>query len=380
MKIGAHLNFQNYSDWERYGSKSDAAQAVTDQQIYEEDLHLASLIEPLGFDSYWTIDHHFSPYVMTGGAMQHLTYMAGKTERIDFGTMVVVLPWYDPVVIAEQISVLDNMLQGRKLTIGLGRGAAQREFDAYRIPMGESRDRFMESLAILRKALTREWFAYEGDFYTIPETTIRPRPRNGPQIVENLKIAWVSPETLHIAAEAGLGALMTNQKSWDEYREDLRNLNAARGEHGWDPVQPTVVVGLACFDTEEEAWETILRHTTEARLSVESHYHFSDSAHFKQAKGYGFYETFETVLKQKTPEEIGEFNARPQAWGTPEQVLAKLTSIRELTSAEELVMDVRYGGMPVATAERSMRLFAAEVLPALKQLDAPLAVEVSGSA
>ena len=61
-------------------------------------------------------------------------------------------------------------------------------------------------------------------------------------------------------------------------------------------------------------------------------------------------------------------------------MLAKLTSIRELTSAEELVMDVRYGGMPVATAERSMRLFAAEVLPALQQLDAPLAVEVSGSA
>ena len=380
MKIGAHLNFQNYSDWERYESKSDAAQAVTDQQVYEEDLHLASLIEPLGFDSYWTIDHHFSPYIMTGGAMQHLTYMAGKTERIDFGTMVVVLPWYDPVVIAEQISVLDNMLQGRKLTIGLGRGAAQREFDAYRIPMGESRDRFMESLAILRKALTREWFAHEGDFYTIPETTIRPRPRNGPQIVDDLKVAWVSPETLHIAAEAGLGALMTNQKSWDEYREDLRNFNAARGEHGWDPVQPTVVVDLACLDTEEEAWDAILRHTTEARISVDSHYHFSDSAHFKQAKGYGFYETFEKVLKRKTPEEIGEFNARPQAWGTPEQVLAKLTEIRELTSAEELVMNLRYGGMPVATAERSMRLFAAEVLPALHELEAPLAVEVSGSA
>ena len=205
MKIGVHLNFQNYGDWERYEARSNEPPAVTDQQIYEEDLHLASLVEPLGYDSYWTIDHHFSPYIMTGGAMQHLTYMAGATERIDFGTMVIVLPWYDPVVVAEQISVLDNMLQGRKLTIGLGRGAAQREFDAYRIPMGESRDRFMESLAILRKALTREWWSHEGDFYSIPETTIRPRPRNGPEIIENLKVAWVSPETLKIAADAGLG-------------------------------------------------------------------------------------------------------------------------------------------------------------------------------
>src|SRR6185295_2554531 len=105
-----------------------------------------------------------SPYIMTGGAIQHLTYMAGQTKRIDFGTMVVVLPWYDPVVVAEQISVLDNLLQGRRLTLGLGRGAAKREFDAYRIPMEESRERFAESLIILRKALTQEWFSHEGTY------------------------------------------------------------------------------------------------------------------------------------------------------------------------------------------------------------------------
>ena len=345
MKIGVHLNFQNYGDWERYEARSDAPQAVSDQQVYEEDLHLASLVEPLGYDSYWTIDHHFSPYIMTGGAMQHLTYMAGATERIDFGTMVIVLPWYDPVVIAEQISVLDNMLQGRKLTVGLGRGAAQREFDAYRIPMGESRDRFMESLSILRKALTREWWSHEGDYYSIPETTIRPRPRNGPEIVDNLKVAWVSPETLEIAADAGLGVLMTNQKSWDEYREELGRFNTIRRDNGWAPVQPTTVVNLACFETEEEAWSVILQAVTEAQISNNNHYRFSDSSIFKAAKGYSYYENFEKTFARKTIEEIGEFNARPQAWGTPEQVLEKLIEIRTKTSAEEIVLNLRYGGM-----------------------------------
>ena len=378
MKIGVHLNFQNYGDWERYEARSNEPQAVTDQQVYEEDLHLASLVEPLGYDSYWTIDHHFSPYIMTGGAMQHLTYMAGATERIDFGTMVIVLPWYDPVAVAEQISVLDNMLQGRKLTIGLGRGAAQREFDTYRIPMGESRDRFMESLSILRKALTREWWSHEGDYYSIPETTIRPRPRNGPEIVENLKVAWVSPETLKIAADAGLGVLMTNQKSWDEYREELGQFNTIRRDNGWAPVQPTTVANLACFETEEEAWSVILQAVTEAQISNNKHYQFADSSIFKAAKGYSYYENFEKTFARKTIEEIGEFNARPQAWGTPEQVLQKLIEVRDKTSAEEIVLNVRYGGMSAEHAERSMRLFAQEVLPELHKLDAPLSPEVAG--
>jgi alkanesulfonate monooxygenase SsuD/methylene tetrahydromethanopterin reductase-like flavin-dependent oxidoreductase (luciferase family) len=380
MKIGVHFNYQNYTDWERFESKADGEPAISDQQLYEEELALGSQIEPLGFDSYWAIDHHFSPYIMTGGALQHLTYFAGKTERIDFGTMVIVLPWYDPVMIAEHVSVLDNMLQGRKLTLGLGRGAAKREFDAYRSPMGESRARFLECLEILRKALSNEWFSHEGEFYTIPETTIRPRPRNAQQLIESMKVAWVSPDTLPIAANAGLGMLMTNQKSWDEYAEDVRGFNSVRAEHGWDPLQPTVVANVACFDTEEEAWDTLVKHTVEAQQSVENHYRFSESARFSKTEGYKFYENFGKALDKKTPQEIGEFNAKPQAWGTPDQVFEKLKNVQRTTGAGELIVNFRQGGMPAATSERNMQLFAKEVLPRLHQLDTPLPTSMTGVA
>lgn len=378
MKIGVHFNYQNYSDWDRFEAHSDAPQIVSDAKLYEEELYLGGLVEPLGFDSYWAIDHHFSPYIMTGGALQHLTYFAGKTERIDFGTMVIVLPWYDPIVVAEQISVLDNMLQGRKLTVGLGRGAAPREFDAYRSPMGESRARFNESLQILRKALTQEWFSHEGDFYTIPETTIRPRPRNGRELVESMIVAWISPETLSFAANADLGMLFTNSKNWDEYREDVRTFNTIRAEHGWQPLQPTVGVNVACFDTEEEAWDTILRHSIETQSSVEHHYKFADSERFKNTKGYDYYASFGKTLSTKTDEQLGKYKARPQAWGTPDQVLARLQHVQATTAAKELVMNFRYGGMPMETAERSMRLFAAEVLPRLHEIDSVLPPELSG--
>ena len=379
MRVGVHFNYQNYEDWDRFEAHG-GGKPVGDQRLYEEELHLGGLVEPLGFDSYWAIDHHFSPYIMTGGAIQHLTYFAGKTSRIDFGTMVVVLPWYDPVVVAEQISVLDNLLLGRQLTLGLGRGAAKREFDAYRIPMDESRDRFAESLQILRMALSQEWFSYEGQFYTIPETTIRPRPRNPERLLERMRVAWTSPETLPITANAGLGMLMTNQKSWEEYREDVRGFNAVRAEKGWAPTQPTVVVHVSCFDTEEEAWETIRRHTVEAQISVGRHYKWTEVERLKTTKGYEQYAKFGELLQRKTPEELGEYAARPQAWGTPDQVLAKLKHVQEMTGAEELIVNFRFGAMPAATAERSMRLFASEVLPRVHELDAPLAADMTGAA
>jgi alkanesulfonate monooxygenase SsuD/methylene tetrahydromethanopterin reductase-like flavin-dependent oxidoreductase (luciferase family) len=379
MRVGVHFNFQNYSDWDRFEAKQRGGPVVPDQRLYEEELHLAGLVEPLGYDSYWAIDHHFSPYIMTGGALQHLTYMAGKTERIDFGTMVVVLPWYDPVVIAEQISVLDNLLLGRTLTLGLGRGAAKREFDAYRVPMDESRDRFAESLEVLRKAFSNEWFAHEGPFYTIPETTIRPRPRNPEQLLAKMRVAWTSPQTLPIAAEAGLGMLMTNQKSWDEYREDVQGFNAVRAEKGWAPIQPTVVVNVACFDTEDEAWDVIRTHSVQAQDSVQRHYGWKDAERFRNTKGYEQYAKFSELSNRKTNEELGEHAARPQAWGTPDQVVEKLQHVQRMTSAEELVINLRYGGMPADTAERSMRLFAAEVLPRIHAMEAPLHEDMRGA-
>lgn len=380
MRVGVHFNYQNYTDWERFEAHGGGAPATSDQQLYEEELQLGGLVEPLGFDSYWAIDHHFSPYIMTAGALQHLTYFAGRTSRIDFGTMVVVLPWYDPVVVAEQVSVLDNLLQGRKLTLGLGRGAAKREFDAFRVPMDESRDRFAESLEVLRLALGQEWFSYDGEFYHIPETTIRPRPRNPEELLGRMRVAWTSTQTLPIAANAGLGMLMTNQKSWEEYREDVRGFNAVRAEHGWAPIQPSVVVHVSCFDTEAEAWDVILRHTVEAQLSIQRHYGWKDVERLRNTKGYEQYAQFGELLQRKTPEQVGEHSARPQAWGTPEQVLEKLQHVQRMTSAEELIVNFRFGAMPAATAERSMRLFAAEVLPKLHPLAAPLHPDMAGTA
>jgi len=182
VKVGVFFNFQNHLDWDRYDAKRPGPPQVSDADIYDEELHLVGLVEPLGYDSYWAINHYASPYGMTGDVLQHLAYVAGRTGRIDLGTMVVVLPWYDPVRVVHQISVVDNLLQGRHITLGVGRGTAVREFDAFEVPMPDARGRYDEILDVIKLALTQEWFSYDGKHFKIPETTVRPHFRNPERI------------------------------------------------------------------------------------------------------------------------------------------------------------------------------------------------------
>ena len=203
MKVGITLFAQNYTDWDRYQAGDfERRPMIHDSQAYEEELRIGDLAEPLGFDSLWTVEHHFTPYTMVPDPLQMLTYFAGRTERIDMGTMVVVLPWHDPVQTAEKISMLDNMLRGRKLTLGFGRGAGRVEFDGLRIPMGESRERFLEALAVVRSALANERFSFEGKHYDIPETSIRPQPRSN-DLAERMYCAWGTPSSCFFQYNGG---------------------------------------------------------------------------------------------------------------------------------------------------------------------------------
>src|SRR5262249_53593102 len=153
-----------------------------------------------GFDSLWTVEHHFTPYTMINNPTQFLAYFAGGTSRIDMGTMIVVLPWHDPVQVAEGFVALDHMLDGRRLKVGMGRGLGLREYNGLRAPMDKSRELFKESLDVLRASLTDEWFSYEGEFHHIGRTSLRPRPRPGNHLLDDLYIAWGSPSSMPVAA------------------------------------------------------------------------------------------------------------------------------------------------------------------------------------
>jgi alkanesulfonate monooxygenase SsuD/methylene tetrahydromethanopterin reductase-like flavin-dependent oxidoreductase (luciferase family) len=111
MHVGTALIFQ--------GTDPDRS----DREVYEQEIRLGMLSEELGFQSIWGVEHHFTDYTMCPDVLQYLSYFAGRTHTMQLGSMVVVLPWHDPIRVAEQVAMLDNMSDGR-VVLGLGAGSA----------------------------------------------------------------------------------------------------------------------------------------------------------------------------------------------------------------------------------------------------------------
>ncbi|MGW4339524.1 LLM class flavin-dependent oxidoreductase [Rhodococcus koreensis] len=379
MKIGVSLFAQNYTDWDRFeaierGERHLESQppTVLDSQIYAEQFRLGRLVEPLGFDSLWTVEHHFTPYTMVNNPFQLLSYFAGITERIDMGTMVVVAPWHDPIRVAEQMIALDYMLDGRTAKIGLGRGLGDREFDGLRVDMNESRGRFLETIDIVRKALSSEYFEHEGQYYSLPRQALRPQPRRS-GLADNLYCAWGSPSTLPFAANAGLKPMFIPSKGWDEYEDELTEFNRIRQENNLGKERPTAVTWVYCAETEDEARKGAIQYMGEYGDSALRHYKLLGD-HFSQLKDYDHYARMSEKYRnmQGTDEAIdGADNVYVQnhVWGTPEQCLERLRIINDRMGVDELVAVFQYGSMPIELAEKSMRLFARDVLPAAQKLD-----------
>src|SRR5881398_237674 len=188
MHVGMATVFQN------------TGRTVSDRQIYLNELALADMAEPLGFGSIWSVEHHFTDYTMCPDVVQFLSYMAGRTRNLKLGSMVVVLPWHDPMRVAEQISMLDNISDGR-LILGLCRGAGRVEFDGFRLSMDESRDRFVESAEMLLRGLEAGYCEYDGTFVRQPRAAIRPAPFK--TFRGRTYAAAVSPESMPIMAKLG---------------------------------------------------------------------------------------------------------------------------------------------------------------------------------
>src|ERR671919_3149620 len=206
MHVGMAAVFQN------------PQQRRTDRDVYRHELRLADLAEPLGFESIWGVEHHFTDYTMCPDVLQFLTYMAGRTTRAQLGSMVVVLPWHDPMRAAEQIAMLDTICDGR-LILGLGRGAAKVEFDGFRLPMDESRARFVECAETVLTGLETGYCEYAGTYVKQPRAPVRPAPFKS--FRGRTYAAAVSPESLPIMAKLGVGILIIPQKPWHEVAKEL---------------------------------------------------------------------------------------------------------------------------------------------------------------
>ena len=233
MHVGMTTIFQN------------PGKKVADYEVYRNELRLADLAEPLGFESIWGVEHHFTDYTMCPDVLQFLAYMAGRTEKVQLGSMVVVLPWHDPMRVAEEVAMLDQLSDGR-LILGIGRGLARVEYEGFRLDMSKSRAQFIESAQCLLGGLESGYCEYEGEFIKQPRRDIRPQPCRS--FRGRTYAAAISPESSRIMAELGVGMLIIPQKPWEEVAKDLNTYHDVFRHVNRKDAPPPIVAGWTFCD------------------------------------------------------------------------------------------------------------------------------------
>src|SRR5437764_2394181 len=369
MKVGTALNMLCQP------GRSDAS-------VVGEHLAIGDLAEPLGFDSLFALEHHFTGYAMSPAPLELLAYYAGRTTRIALGTAVIVLPWHDPIRVAEGIALLD-ILSGGRCLFGFGRGAASVEYEGFRIPMEEARLRFAEAAQLIRKALREPEFEWQGEFYQIPRTSIRPRPISHPE--ERFYASSVSPESAEIMAKLGFGILVVMQNEWAKAAESIVSYREIAQSVGHNPPPPIILTNVSCAESREEAHDRAMQWLGKKWESIDSHYHFSDG-HLATVKGYETYgkmaKTYAKMKDESFRDKAMDFYVSIQIVGTPNDCLDKIAELQRLTGMDHLVTEFSFGGLPHEEAEINMRLFADKLLPVLQRdpaFAAPSAPEIAAA-
>jgi len=338
-----------------------------DYDVYKDDLRLADQAEGLGFESLWSVEHHFTDYTMVPDVVQFLTYMAGRTTHAKLGSMVIVLPWHDPMRVAEQVAMLDNIADGRMI-LGLGRGLGRIEFEGFRLDMTESRPMFTEYAQMLLEGLEQGYCEFDGEHIKQPRRDIRPEPLKS--FKGRTYAAAVSPESAHIMAKLGIGLLIIPQKPWSEVAKDLDDYRGIYVEVNQAEPPPPIAAGWTfCDESEERAYEMARRYIGGYYESVMEHYEFKDS-HLKGMKGYEYYGKMQDKIAKYGADDAIDFFMNLQVWGTPEQCYERIVKINEKVANDSFVGVFSYAGMPYDEANRNMHLFAKEVMPELKKLNA----------
>jgi alkanesulfonate monooxygenase SsuD/methylene tetrahydromethanopterin reductase-like flavin-dependent oxidoreductase (luciferase family) len=335
--------------------------------VYVNELRFVDLVEPLGFESVWGVEHHFTGYTMCPDVLEFLSYCAGRTKTAGLGSMVVVLPWHNPVCVAEQVSVLDN-LSGGRLIFGIGRGLGRVEFEGLGVNQEESRERFVEAAQMILRALETGVCEFDGTFVKQTRREIRPRPFKS--FRGRTYAAAVSPESSEIMARLGIGILIIPQKPWDQVADDLNNYRTVYREVNGADAPPPICSGWTFCDADEDrARELAYRYIGGYWRTVLDHYELVGD-HLTTMKGYENYGRVQQLVSAPGgADAMTEFFVNLQVWGTPEQCYERVVEIRRRTGAEAFTGVFSYAGMPYDTAEASMRLFAEEVMPELKKLE-----------
>jgi alkanesulfonate monooxygenase SsuD/methylene tetrahydromethanopterin reductase-like flavin-dependent oxidoreductase (luciferase family) len=337
-----------------------------DEDMVQGHMRLADLAEPLGYDKVWPVEHHFTDYAACPDNLQFLSWLAGRTAKLRLGTGAVIVPWNDPLRVAEKFALLDHLSGGRAV-LGLGRGLARREYAGFGIDMGESRDRFDEASRMILNALEKGFIEGDGPHYPQSRTEIRPRPLRG--FRNRFYCVGMSPESVDQVAALGARLMIFSQQPWEIWKDGAlaQYRGAYRASQGQEPPPPLTGDLMFCHENAERAEELARKYMSEYFLTIIEHYELM-SDHFKHVAGYDNYASAADLFRQVGLEVAVNSYVDVQSWGTPQMILDKLVARRELLGEFELNAIPWYGSMSIEEAEASVTLFGKQVIPEFHRL------------
>jgi len=355
MDVGMMMVFASYG-WDD----------CSDDRVWKEEIRLARLAADSGFDCLWSAEHHFNDYSFVPDNIQLMSYLTARHPHMDVGTAAVILPWHDPLRVAENAAVLD-LLSGGKFRFGMGRGLARREFAAFRQNMDESRGRFDEAAPMIVNALRTGFMEGDGPHYKQPRTEIRPRPQHS--FDGRIYAVASSEDSIDSAAKLGAHMVMFADRPWEMRAPNIERGRALhRKYHGTEPPTPMLTEFCVCGAHTGGLEEEARRYQGKFVESNFHHYEFLGE-HFKSVKGYDSYQQKADLARQSGGGLEGAITGFMQAasWGTPDKILRGLEARRALLGDFEMNVAFRFGGTPYDVCERGLKLFAKEVLPVVKK-------------
>lgn len=228
-----------------------------DSHAYSAFMDAVVEAEAMGFHSIFLVEHHFTGAAQVSASLNFLTFLAARTSRIRLGTAVVVVPWHNPVLLAEQAATVDVLSNGR-FDFGVGRGYRPNEFERFCIPLEEAGERFAESMALIRKSLTAdERFSWHSERWHFEDIIVEPPPVQRPH--PPLWLAAGRPESIRQAAADGYCLLLDQFATFDVTLERFRTYRDAVEAEGrtFDPLNVAAARGVSIITNEGEREEAV---------------------------------------------------------------------------------------------------------------------------
>jgi len=319
--------------------------------------------ESLGFDSLWANEHHFDAY---GGIIPSppimLSALAQRTRRVRLGSSIIVLPLHNPIEIAEQMAMVDLMSNGR-VEFGVGRGFVAYDYDRLQIPIENAQDRLKDGLEVILKAWAGGSVSHRGPYYRYENVQIWPQPQQRPH-----PPIWLScsgtPASFEWAGMQGYKIMTVAYRGVEHlvelnrlYRDAWSAAGHPAGEHEIS-AHYQVVLSKNSDEAKSIARDALRRYlgaTTHAKDRVRV-----DSERSVEA------------IRDKIAAEILDLDAAIKQCrvvvGTPEEAMEILSEAQDKMRFTQIDCTFYFGGIAFAHAQRSLRLFAEEVIPKLRSL------------